>query len=320
MASYNIFNYNYRPAKSIERKLFVELLKEIYGVTEARKCTYIGFGSIFFTDFKMIHKELGIKKMINIENKVEDKIRFEFNKPYSCIDLQWGMSTDVLLNIDYIGKKIFWLDYDETLQSYMFEDIETIFTNLEPGSFYMATCNSSLPKYIDKTTGVYKPEKFTADFADYVPYELTHMMMTGAQSPYLIRDMVNRCINHILEQRNAVLDPPEQLVYQQLLFLSYKDRAPMFSTGGLLLRRKDLNDQSIKTIKTLAYVKTGSQDLLDIQSPVLTSSEIDLINSHLPKPKGRFLNLRKLDFIPEDQREKYFNVYRYYPSYVEIRD
>jgi hypothetical protein len=142
MASYNIFNYNYRPAKSVERKIFVELLKEMYGVIDAKKCTYIGFGSIFFVDFRMIHKELGIKKMINIEGNIEDKQRFEFNKPYSCIDLKWGKSTEVLIDLDWTGKKIIWLDYDETLQAYMFEDLEIIFSNIEPGSFYFLSCNS----------------------------------------------------------------------------------------------------------------------------------------------------------------------------------
>lgn len=319
MASYNSFNYNHRPAKTVERKIFVELLKEIYGVIDVRHCTYVGFGSPFFVDFRMIHKELGITRMINIENKVEDRARFEYNKPFSCIDLKWGDSTEVLLDIDWAGKKILWLDYDETLQPYMFEDIDTIFSNAEPGSFYFFTCNSSLPKFFDKIKNAYKVDEFKAEFANYVPFDLSPEMLTGNRTPYLIRNMITTRIHHILEQRNSILSDDDKLVYNQMFFISYRDGAPMFSTGGMINRKKDIKALKDTKVFSLPYVRTQG-DLLDIESPVLTNSEIDLINSHLPKIKSRFLRLRKLKFIPMDQLEKYHNIYRYYPSFVEIRD
>lgn len=319
MASYNTFNYSSRPAKSIERKLFIELLKELYGVTDARNCTYIGFGSIFFVDFRMIHKELGVKSMINIENNKVDKKRFEFNKPFSCIKLLWGSSTEKLLDIAWDGKKIIWMDYDQTLQPYMFEDIDTIFSNIEPGSFYFFTSNCSLPQYFDRGANKHKLESFIEDFEEYIPFNIEANMLTANQVPSLIRDMIITKINHVIEQRNAILDHSEKLVFSQLLFLTYKDGAPMMSYGGMLIKQKDKKKLRDTQVFTLPYVKV-SNVRLDIQSPVLTNSEIDFINSHLPKSKKRFLNMKKMDFIPEEDREKYYNVYRYYPSYVEVRD
>lgn len=319
MASYNKFNYTYRPAKSIERKLFIELLKELYGVTDSRNCTYIGFGSIFFVDFKMIHKELGIKSMINIEANEDDKRRFEFNRPFSCIKFLWGKSTEKLLEIDWKGKKIIWMDYDETLQSYMFEDINTIFSNLVPNSFYFFTCNCSFPKYRNKDTGIYNLDAFSNDFDGYVPYDLTQEMLMSNQSPDLLRGMILSHIHHVLEMRNAILEDPEKLIFSQMLYLTYKDGAPMFSFGGMLVKKKDLISLRNTKIFSLPYVKSKTIRL-DIQSPILTNSEIDLINSHLPKSKKVFLKLKKIGFIPEDDREKYHTVYRYYPSYVEIRE
>lgn len=319
MASYNLFNYNHRPAKTVERKIFIELLKEIYGVVDARHCTYIGFGSPFFVDFRMIHKELGIKRMINIENKTEDQARFEFNKPFSCIQLCWGNSTDVLIDIDWNGKKIIWLDYDETLKTYMLEDVDIIFSNIEPGSFYFYSCNSSLPRFYDKVNQVYKVDEFKQEFGDYVPFDLTSQMLTGSQSPFLIRRMVFSRINHILEQRNAILDDGNKLVYNQMFLLTYRDRAPMISTGGIVTTRSESESLNKSKVLSLPYVRTRDQ-VLDIESPVLTNSEIDLINTHLPKAKSRFLKLKKLKFIPEQELEKYYSIYRYYPSFVEIRD
>ncbi len=319
MASYNQFNYNYRPAKTVERKIFVELLKELYGVTDAPNCTYIGFGSIFFSDFGLMHKELGINKMINIEKQGNDRKRFEYNKPFSCIDLKWGQSTDVLLDLDWGGEKIIWLDYDQTLQTYMFEDIEIVFSNVEAESFYFFTCNSSLPKYYDREKQEYKLDEFKNDFSECIPFELTAEMLTSKQSPYLIKEMITLRINHVLGQRNAVKPEDEKLEYYQLLFIIYQDGAPMFSTGGIILEKKDFKKFKKKKVFSLPYIKT-KDTALDIQSPVITNTEIDLINKYLPKSKKRFLKLKKLGFIPDSEREKYYNIYRYYPAFVEIRD
>jgi hypothetical protein len=292
---------------------------ELYGLINAKNCTYIGFGAIFFVDFKMIHKELGVKKMINIEENEDDMDRFKFNKPFACIDLLWGTSTEGLPDIEWSGKKIIWMDYDATLQPFMFEDVETIFSNIEPGSFYFFTSNATLPKFFDRTANSYRLAEFEQEFGGLTPFAMNANMLTAGQCPNLIKDMLLTQINHVLGQRNAILDAPGKLVFYQLLFITYKDNAPMCSYGGYIGKRSEAQDLRRKGIFTLPYVRTADEKL-DIQSPVLTNSEIDFINTYLPKGKQRFLNMAKMKFIPEEDKERYYNVYRYYPSFVEVRD
>jgi hypothetical protein len=131
--------------------------------------------------------------------------------------------------------------------------------------------------------------------------------------------MLNSHIHHILGQKNAILDDEEKLLYIQMFFITYKDRAPMMSTGGVVVRKKELRVLHDTKVFTLPYVRIND-NALDIQSPILTNSEIDLINSHLPKSRSRFLKLKKLGFIPEEEKSMYHGVYRYYPSFVEVRD
>lgn len=320
MASYNKFNYNYRPSKSIERKIFLELLKEIYGVSNSSKLTYIGFGSIFYIDFKLIHKELGVFKMINIESNEIDKKRFEYNKPFSNIELMWGKSTDVLPLIDWSGKKIIWLDYDQSLQSYMFEDMETVFHSLEEGSFFFTSCNSLMTRYFNSKLGLHDEVKFRAEFSRYSPFHLNSAMMTNANSPFLVRTMFLSTINSILGNRNlAIPDSNMHFVFLQLVFIVYKDGAPMVSIGGVLLRRSQLKKFSKSSFLGLPYIRT-SESYLDIESPILTNSEIDLINRHLPEKKVRFMKKEELKFLPPEEIEKYHSFYRYNPSFVEIRE
>ncbi len=317
--TYEMFNYNCRPAKAIERRIFLDVLKEIYGVSPEKDLSYIGLGSIYFTDFRMIHKELNINEMINIELNEQDKERFKFNKPFKCIKLKWGRSTDVLPVLDWGGRKIVWMDYDENLQPFMFDDLETIFSYLKPGSFYFFTCNSSLTKYQNKKTSTYDQERFVNDFNDYAPLGLKPEDLTSSNSTVLIRNMILNRINRILADRNAMTTEEDHLVFTQILNIKYKDGATMYSYGGYIAKKKTLGEFKKNGLKKLPFV-SYNQDILDLKSPIITNKEIDLMNSFLPHGEKRFMNLKKISFIPEDERGKYYKTYRYYPYYAELRN
>ncbi len=318
MASYNIFNYHYRPAKSIERKLFIELLKELYGVNQNKDLGYIGLGSVFFADFKLIHKELGLSNLINIEMNEDDMLRFEFNKPFSCIKLKWGKTTDVLPNINWTtGKKILWLDYDQSLQPYMFEDIDTFFSEAPSESFFLLTCNYSFHRYLSEN--VYNEEKFKKDFEGICRLDVTKEELTKKNAPILVQEMIKDRIESNLSSRNAALSDEEKLEFHQLIFITYQDGAPMFTYGGYLLRKELARDFKKLQINKLPYVRSG-EDFLNLQSPVVTTQELDAMNNFLPNYPSRFLSIKKITFIPEEERKKYLTTYRYYPNFVEIRD
>lgn len=319
MASYNIFNYNYRPAKTIERKLLTELLKEIYGVANNRDLSYVGLGSIFFSDFKLIHKELGISDMVNIEANEEDKRRFEFNKPFKCIELLWGFSYDVLPFLNWNKKKIVWLDYDKSLQTYMFDDIDEFFSHAIQNSFYFVSCSSLLQKYLLNGGPDYNITKFEGDFDGYCPIGIKKEDLTKKNAPDTIRKMFVERIEHNLSARNSVLPRGEKFVFQQLLYITYQDGAPMISLGGILLKEKNVNSFRSRRILSLPYIRK-SNEFLDLKSPIITSKEFHLMNNLLPNVQSRFLRLRRIDFIPKPDREKYFSNYRFYPNFTETRD
>jgi len=316
--TYEMFNYNFRPAKAIERKIFLDVLKEIYGVSPGLDCKYIGFGSVFFADFKMIHKELNINTMINIESNEDDKKRFEFNRPFKCIDLKWGLSTDVLPTLDWRGRSIIWMDYDDKLQISMFDDLDLIFTNSAPGSFYFFTCNSSLSKYENKETKIYEPDRFINDFDGYASPNLKPEDLIGANSPSLIRDMLIKRISRVLDDRNALKEKSERIGFSQVLNIKYRDGAAMYSFGGYIDTEENLVRLAKTNLKKLPFVR-NNREMIDLRSPVITNQEIDLMNSYLPHSEKSFMTLKKLSFIPNDEKMKYFNTYRHYPYYAELR-
>ena len=164
--SYTKFNYELRTAKAIERKMIIEVFKQLSRFLKLEDYRYVGFGSIFFKDFKLFHKGLGITDMISIERDIDHFKRFEFNRPYNCIELKMGDSGEVLLELNWDKKNIIWLDYDDALKPYMFEDIATVFTRMNSGSIFFMTCNYSFPEYSEKP-GEYKFDLFKKDFEEH---------------------------------------------------------------------------------------------------------------------------------------------------------
>lgn len=90
--SWRKINYELRPAKNIERKMLSEAFRCLTSFGSVSSYRYVGFGSHFFSDFKLFHRSLGITQMISIEDNKEYKERFTFNIPYSCIKLRFGNS------------------------------------------------------------------------------------------------------------------------------------------------------------------------------------------------------------------------------------
>ena len=129
-----LFNYELRPCKFVERRMFIMSLSRVIA-RFGGDYQYVGFGGLSFTDFKLFHKELNIDKMVSIEagEDIMDE-RLAFNKPYSCISILRGLSTDQLPQVDFSGKTIVWLDYDESLKEYFFDDLSYVLGKFVPGS------------------------------------------------------------------------------------------------------------------------------------------------------------------------------------------
>lgn len=73
--SFEKINYSLRPAKNIERKMILEALYRLSSFHSIREYQYIGFGSTFFTDFSLFHKNMGINDLYSIEIEEDYKER-----------------------------------------------------------------------------------------------------------------------------------------------------------------------------------------------------------------------------------------------------
>jgi hypothetical protein len=70
--SYREIDYRVRPGKQAERLMMVEAFRHLR-FSAVGSYQYVGLGSVYFSDFKLVHRALGTTRMISIEKSAHDK-------------------------------------------------------------------------------------------------------------------------------------------------------------------------------------------------------------------------------------------------------
>lgn len=307
-------NYQIRPSKSIERKMMCELVKEIQIIQGTSELRYIGMGAKYFTDFLLFHNEFGVTDMISIEAERERAMRYEFNKPLKSIQMIYGTTNEVLPQIDQFEEKmnLVWLDYDGAFSEGMLSDIETLCRRLYVGSMFFISCNYSFAGKASE-----KRSAFEKSVGDYFEPDIEKSRYTNNGIPLIIQELINNLILKVLEKRNRS-DSSRNVQYMQLLFLKYKDGAPMLTIGGILVD-DELKDRIINSniLQKLIYCSRDNE-CFNIEVPKLTYKEIQLVLREIPITDKEYEdNKERFHGIGLDEIRKFEKIYRYYPYYTE---
>lgn len=330
--SYESINYSLRPGKAIERKMLIELMQRLSSFHKIEDYQYIGFGSTYFTDFTLVHRSLGIDKMISIEKDSHNESRFRFNVPFSCVQMEFDNSNDILPNIDWeTNPSILWLDYDSRLKASMFQDIRTFMANAQSGSLFLMTVNAhpfeskELPAKELKDFRLNKLKENIGEEKVSGELDGSELSLKGTASVY--GTIINNEINTTLRTRNNGKkdDNPDKLFYSQLVNFSYKDGMMMLTIGGVIYKNSDKAKYEAANFKDLKFYRP-MQDIFHIKIPNLTYREIYMLDSILPSnldlETGEILNVNGelnniTEIIPLSDVKKYHNIYRYFPSFSE---
>lgn len=308
-------NYQYRPAKSIERKMLCDLIRETQLIRGDGEMRYIGLGAKYFTDFLLLHNEFGTTDMISIEALKERQLRYDFNNPLKCIQMWYGSTNEVLPQISGFEEKmnLVWLDFDDAFGESMLYDLETICRNIDVGSMFFISCNYS---YRGGTQSE-KRESFKASVGSFFDEKIKKAEYTSKKMPYVIKKVIDNQIRRIIDLRNRT-ERGIAIEYMQLLFLTYQDGAPMMTIGGILVDEEMKNKivQS-KLGDKYTFVSNGEK-VFSIDIPNLTNKEIQLILKNIPISMEEF-QAHKQEFygIGFDEICKFEKIYRYYPYYSE---
>lgn len=313
--SYERINYSLRPAKSVERKMMVEAFRRFSEFRLVETYRYIGFGSTFFADFQIIHKSLNIQAMKSIERDVENKARFEFNKPFRCIEMEFGESNTILPTLPWPDiPTIAWLDYDGPLTRAVLADIKTFCSSASPPSALIVSVNAQpgLPNPDNESARLEKLIKALGE--NKVPASISAKDLREWGTARVYRKIINNEIEETIADRNGTRPPGSELLYKQLFNFHYSDSAKMLTVGGLLYDRGlDARVQSC-AFDQLKFIKNGEEPFT-IDPPNLTFRELRHLDALLPADPA---TPPVLPGVPPSDVEKYSEMYRYFPTFAEM--
>lgn len=328
LQSYHKVNYSLRPAKAVERKIMLEMLQGLRSFENLREYRYIGFGSIYFSDFSLFHRALGISRMDSMEGNVTDEKRVRFNLPFNCVGLHLAYSTNVLPKLNWDNRVIVWLDYDHELGLYVLGDIETVVQRARSGSVLFVTLDVERrrldkPKTVDEEVWQEWPkdedihERIARLVGQENVSEAAKQLDAREGIWQIYRQIIADKLEQILTRLNLDVRRDACLRAEQFFYMTYKDGALMLTIGYVLFVEADREKLSQSGLLTHPFSATADAHR-HVELPNLTIRELHALDRMFPNAKPEDIEgTLNLVPVPKDDLKKFAELYRYFPRYAE---
>jgi hypothetical protein len=318
-SSYEKVFYDLRPGKQIERRMLLDTFQLLSnGGFRISDYQYTGFGSIYFVDFVLFHKYLGISKLLSLEHDPAAEKRARFNKPYDLITLEIKSAFDAIPSLDRDVKHILWLDYDFALEASVLADVQQAAFQLSVGSILLVTIDVEPPELEENTEGDEEPVRKTSPeiSMQLLKEESGSLWNPGWTAADFAasalsnrgRDILNLAVMNSLAVRPGVSFLP-------LFSFLYRDGHSMYTFGGMIggdSERHALDGCGLTRSRYLRRAVTDEP--YEIAVPRLTRKERMYLDSLMPLPQQHTRN--QIGFSARQLRA-YEEVYRFFPNYVE---
>lgn len=318
--------YHLRPNKNIDRNLFIQTLIGLSRLYPIPEYQYTGFGSYLFDDFRLLHDNLNISKMISLENDSTEYERAIFNLPYNCIDVKNIGSTEYLadLFIEDESHNIFWLDYVSPADlGIQLADYATLIRNLNNGDIVRITLNANPASLgtCDNPDELHtkRLEMLKNRVPDtYLPTSVLPENMITQQYPMVLLGILkNVTIQNLTDQ------PPYKPYFMLPLFSSiYADGQQMLTFTGIILNSHEKEDEIKNVLKNYPHNTFSWDRPCHIEIPSLSVREITEINKLLPNATARQQLIDQFPFIFSEKQgqavDSYISFYKFYPNYHQV--
>jgi hypothetical protein len=281
---------------------------------------YVGFGSIWFTDFSLLHRSLNIGKMFCIEKEAQDRKRFELNQPFGGIQMMFGHSASELPKIDWTQKSIVWLDYDDPLNKSQLMDILEVSRSATTGTFLVVSVQSENAPLILSADGETKrpvenmEELKIAIGTERTPVEMGDLSLSGWALSALYRIIIVAEIRSALETANLGRSDQQKLFFKQVVAFEYADGAKMTTVGGVFVTAGDEGVFNQCGFASFEFARFGAE-ALRIQLPKLTPREMREIEKYLPVDS---LDALAVPDLPAKDVKIFAEMYRYMPNFASF--
>lgn len=309
-ASFDRIDYSVRPAKYAERRMLRDVFHRLSYFGPLEDYHYVGFGSVWFSDFILFHRSLGLKRMTSIESKEKAFDRVRDNAPYR-IDLAFERASKAIPKLDWGARSFVWLDYDTQITKDCLRDIAAIVGKARSGSVIAISLRCDAADQLSDEVGVDSLKAFIEAFdRERVPNATTVDDLMGWPFSELSRNIVLNEIETALTARNGTI--ADKFSFHPVCSFNYADGVMMTTLVGVMVADTEHDKFLSCNFNSLDFVEVLG-GTIRINVPKLTAREFKLLEAQLPLKEAEAL---VLGTIPAKEAASFEHMYRYLPNFV----
>lgn len=306
--SYRKVFYDLRPAKQVERRMLLDAF-QIFSAAgfPIRDYQYSGMGSIYFVDYIMLHRLLGMTRFVSAEFDRSITRRVKFNRPFKDIDVRMDSIGDVIPDLDSDLKHILWLDYDFRMRRVVLEDTVAAAHRLPAGSLLLITVDVEPPT--DNENPAEWMRYFQREATPFTDFKWTPQSFARSALADVNANILYNAI------RNGVSGRPN-IKFFPLFKFDYADGHEMITVGGIIGGAVEERMLNSCDFSRAVYIRSAfDSDFFRIRVPRLTRKERLYLDHFMPSKE----KWRPRDFELSDEDIAAFReIYRFYPAYAEL--
>lgn len=326
--------YHLRPHKSVDRRLFIDLLSRFERWTPLSDYVYVSMGAYPLEDHKLVHRHLGITRLIAFD--LDDAIvaRQNFNRPIDTCHCFCKKSGEIIDDLDSILSEasfaapkgvIIWLDYTDPKQiGHQIREFETLLNKLRVGDLVRITVNAQPHGLVDPQPSGAGPlpadakrekqfQNLKSRIGEFLPQDVSAENMTEEGLPFAISRAFSAAASKAFPAAGKNIFCP-------LSIIRYADGEQMLSLTGViiprdekapLLERLDLNSWPFGstdwlTIHKLLVPALTVRERLFLERGIMSKQPADLV------AELGFDNASDIEI--GSFLENYKSYYRFYPT------
>lgn len=324
--------YHLRPHKAVDRRIFVDLLGRIERWQPLDDHVYVSMGAYPLEDHKLVHRVIGITRLLAFDYEDAVVARQKFNRPVGSCQCVKFKSGELIDNLDQIladngfddaAGVVAWLDYtDPKKLGEQVREFQSLLDKLSAGDVVRVTVNAHPRELIEQTsdrpipTAEKRGQQFEAlrtRIGEFLPSWATADHMTAEGLPTVIAEAFAKAAL-------AAFPVGSDNTFIPLSIVRYADGLQMLSVTGMVIAR-DHQEECLErlgletwpfasmdwsSVHHLVVPDLTLRERLFLEREIVSSTPAEIIDSlGFEDASG----LAVADFIGA-----YKNYYRFYPT------
>lgn len=325
--------YHLRPHKAVDRRLFLDLLSRYERWLPLHDYAYVSMGAYALEDLKLVHRLIGIKRLISFDADETVVARQRFNRPVEECKCIAKTSAELVAQLDNVleeagvpakSGRIVWLDYTEPAKiGEQVAEFQSLLDRLQPGDLVRVTVNAQ-PNAVTGAPEIERHqriddrqakqfERLKGKLGDYLPTWSGPKSMTTEDLPKALATAFGSAALKALPIVGGI-------VFSPLSIVRYADGQQMLSITGALVKRSEQSAMLARigvgqlpfattdwsTIHHLVVPHLTLRERLFLERGIMSKSEDELVSELGFDAAGQ---IKVVDFL-----KIYKAYYRFYPT------